>query len=73
MLPVIIILVILAVFLVAYIIFITVRLKRRHDRGELAVGPYQGTALGHDHPAAKITPFGATGPDGGKRGPEFSE
>lgn len=64
---------ILAAFLVAYIVFITVRLKRRHDRGELEAGPYQGTALSQDHPAAHITPFGATGPNGGKRGPEFSE
>lgn len=73
MVPVIITLVILAAFLVAYIVFITVRLKRRQDRGELAAGPYQGTALSHDHPAANITPFGATGPDAGKKGPEFSE
>jgi flagellar basal body-associated protein FliL len=73
MLTVIIILVIFAVFLIAYIIYITVRLKRRHDRGEVAAGPYQGTALNHDHPAANITPFGMTGPDGGKKGPEYSE
>jgi len=67
---VVIILGILATFLIAYIVYITMRLKRRQTSGE-NMGPYQGTATHQDHPAANITPFGAVGPDSGGQIPRF--
>jgi len=64
---VVVILGIIGSILVAYILFVTFRLKRRQSNGEDA-GPYQGTVMHHDHPAAKITPFGAIS---GSSGPRF--
>jgi len=67
-LVVVIILGILGAFLIAYIIYITLHVKRRQDNGEV-LGPYQGTLIENDdHPAARITPFGAIG---GGYGPRY--
>lgn len=67
-LAVVIILGIVGAFLMTYIIYITLHVKRRQDSGEV-VGPYQGTLiLNDDHPAARITPFGGTA---GGYGPRF--
>lgn len=67
---VVVILGILATFLIAYIVYITIRLKRRQTSGE-NLGPYQGTAMHQDHPAANIVPFGAVGPHSGGKIPRF--
>ncbi|KAF8805200.1 hypothetical protein BYT27DRAFT_7192928 [Phlegmacium glaucopus] len=55
--------------LVGIIIYITVRLKRR--RPDEASGPYKGTLVHHDHPAAQISPFGGGGPHSGRTIPQF--
>jgi len=60
-----------AAFLIAYIVYITIRLKRRQTSGQ-DLGPYQGTAMTQDHPAANITPFGSVGPHSGGNYPRFS-
>ncbi|KAF8181849.1 hypothetical protein BJ912DRAFT_979345 [Pholiota molesta] len=71
LLAVIVVLVIVAAFLITYIMYITVRLKRRQENGEIH-GPNQGTLIhDDDHPAANITPFGAVGPNAGGRVPRF--
>ncbi|KAF8161535.1 hypothetical protein B0H34DRAFT_383755 [Crassisporium funariophilum] len=57
---------IVAACLIAFVIYITLRLKRRQSSGK-AFGPYQGTVMHHEHPAAHITPFGAGGPHSGGR------
>ena len=62
---------IVAAFLIAYIVYITMRVKRRQTNGE-DLGPYQGTAMNQDHPAANITPFGSVGPHSGANFPRFS-
>lgn len=67
---VVVILGILAAFLISYVIYITVRLKRRQTSGD-DLGPYQGTAMNQDHPAANITPFGSIGPNSGANFPRF--
>jgi len=60
---------IVGAFMIAYIIYITLHVKRRQDNGEV-LGPYQGTLIqNHDHPAAHITPFGAIG--GGYGRPQY--
>jgi hypothetical protein len=52
---------IVGAFLIAYIIYITLHVKRREGNGEV-LGPFQGTLIqSHDDPAAHITPFGAIG------------
>jgi len=64
---VIIVLSILAAFLIVYIIFITLKAKKEQPNSERA-GPYTGTTISPNHPAAEIAPFGnyshsgATGP-----------
>jgi len=68
---VVVILGIVATFLIAYIVYITIRLKRRQTSGQ-DLGPYQGTAMTQDHPAANITPFGSVGPHSGGNFPRFS-
>ena len=68
---VVVILGIVAAFLIAYIVYITIRLKRRQTSGQ-DLGPYQGTAMTQDHPAANITPFGSVGPHSGGNFPRFS-
>jgi len=68
---VVVILGIVAAFLISYIVYITVRLKRRQTSGD-DLGPYQGTAMNQDHPAANITPFGSVGPHSGANFPRFS-
>lgn len=73
LLAVIIVLTIVAAFLITYIMYITVRLKKRQENGEIH-GPNQGTVIhDDDHPAANITPFGAVGPNAGGKVPRFSE
>ncbi|KAF8959921.1 hypothetical protein BDZ97DRAFT_1922529 [Flammula alnicola] len=67
---VVVILGIVGAFLIAYIIYITRRVNRRQSNGEIS-GPYQGTAMHQDHPAANITPFGAAGPHYGGQVPRF--
>jgi len=68
---VVVILGIVAAFLIAYIVYITICLKRRQTSGQ-DLGPYQGTAMTQDHPAANITPFGSVGPHSGGNFPRFS-
>lgn len=60
---------IVGVALIGFIIYITVRLKRR--RPDEASGPYKGTSVHHEHPAAQITPFGGGGPHSGRNVPQF--
>ena len=67
---VIVVLSILAAILVAYIIYTTLKTKRRQMRSEHA-GPYQGTVIQSDHPAAEIAPFGSNSYSGAT-GPKFS-
>lgn len=62
---------ILGLALVIFTIYITVRLKKR--RLDEASGPYEGTMVDREHPAAQITPFGAAGPYSGRTMPQFSE
>jgi hypothetical protein len=64
----IIVLVISGIILVGFIIYITVRLKKR---GPGDSGPYEGTAVHPEHLAAQITPFGAGGPHIGRNIPRF--
>jgi len=54
---------IVALVLLAGIVFITLRVRRRGgSEGEKVTGPFHGTALlDKDHPAAKIVPFGTPG------------
>jgi len=65
----IIILAISAIALIGLIIYITVRLKKR---GPGDSGPYEGTVVHPEHPAAQITPFGASGPHIGRNLPRYS-
>ncbi|KAJ2922804.1 hypothetical protein H1R20_g14306, partial [Candolleomyces eurysporus] len=59
-LSVIVVLSIAGAFVVAGIIWYTIRLKRR-SRRPMSAGPFQGTAiLDRRHPAAQITPFGGS-------------
>lgn len=67
---VIIVLGIFAMVLIAVIIFITVRLKKRPPE---ACGPYEGTLVHPHHLAAQIMPFGAGGPHRGRNEPLFGE
>jgi hypothetical protein len=66
---VIIVLSFMAAILVAYVIYITLRTRRRQLHSE-QTGPYQGTVLQGDHPAAEIAPFGDS--RFGSTGPKFS-
>jgi len=59
----------LGIALIGFIIYMTVRLKRR--RPDEASGPYKGTLVHHEHPAAQITPFGGGGPYSGRNTPQF--
>ncbi len=68
---VIIVLSILAAFLVTYVIYLAIGVKRRRMNGEHS-GPYQGTVIHSAHPAAQIIPFGH-GSQPGAQGPIFSE
>ncbi|KDR69873.1 hypothetical protein GALMADRAFT_913495 [Galerina marginata CBS 339.88] len=68
-LVVVVILGIVGAFLIAFIIYTTLRVKRRQDAE--ASGPYQGTAIHNDHPATHIVPFGAGGPHSGLNGPRY--
>ncbi len=54
---------IVGLVLLAGIVFITLRVRRRRaGDGETVIGPFHGTALlDKDHPAAKIVPFGTPG------------
>lgn len=56
--------------LVGGIIFFTVRHKKR--RPDEASGPFKGTLVHRDHPAAWITPFGGGGPHSGRTIPQFT-
>lgn len=68
---VIIVLVMFGLALVGFIVYITVRLKKRGPYE--ASGPYEGTLVHPDHPAAQITPFGGGGPHLGRNTPRFSK
>ena len=62
---------IVAAFLIAYIVYITIHLKRwQTSRQDL--GPYQGIAMTQDHPAANITPFDSLESHSGGNVPQFS-
>lgn len=61
---------IIGAFLVAFVLYITLRLKRRQSNGEDS-GPYQGTVMHSDHPAAQITPFAEGNGRGAGHGPKF--
>ncbi|CAA7260347.1 unnamed protein product [Cyclocybe aegerita] len=71
LLTTVVILAIVATFLIAFIIWLTLRVKRRQSNGESS-GPYQGTVMNQDHPASSITPFGAGGPHAGRKAPQFT-
>ena len=62
---------IVAAFLIAYIVYITIHLKWQQT-SEQDLGPYQGIAMTQDHPAANITPFGSLGLHSGGNVPRFS-
>ena len=72
LLAVIIVLGIVAAFLITFIVYITLRVKRREVNGE-TLDPPHGTVIHQDHPAAHITPFGAVGAQYGGRVPRFCE
>lgn len=57
--------------LIGFIIYITIRLKKR--RSQEAFGPYEGTLVHPEDLAAQITPYGGSGPDRGRNIPRFSE
>jgi len=67
---VIIVLGIVAAFLITFIVYITLRVKKREVSGD-TLDPSHGTVMHQDHPAAHITPFGAAGPQSGGRVPRF--
>lgn len=68
-LAVIVVLSILGAFVISGIVWYTIRLKRREEH-RLSVGPFHGTQIyDKDHPAARITPFGA----GPANSPSFGE
>ena len=70
-LSVIIVLSIVGAFVIAGIVWYTIRLKRRNQEHRLSAGPFHGTQIyDKDHPASRITPFGAgpeNSPSFGKR------
>lgn len=69
-LALIIILSILGAFIITGIVWYTLRLKRRDREQRLSVGPFHGTQIyDKDHPASRITPFGA----GPANSPSFGE
>ncbi|KAF9561874.1 hypothetical protein CPC08DRAFT_707058 [Agrocybe pediades] len=70
MLAVVVVLGIVGAFLIAFIIWLTLRVKRRESSGE-NLGPYQGTLIQDAHPAADITPFGAVGHVSSAKGPRY--
>lgn len=49
---------VVAVLVIGGIIYVTMRLKRRQSNTE-GLGPFHGTVIDRDHPAAKIMPFGS--------------
>ncbi|KAF6746801.1 hypothetical protein DFP72DRAFT_1017071 [Ephemerocybe angulata] len=58
-LSVIVVLAIVGAFVIASIVWYTLRLKRRSKR-PMSGGPFQGTSIwDKNHPASRITPFGA--------------
>ena len=61
-----------AVFLVAYIIHLTLRVKRRQEAEESGIGPFAGRVTAQDDPAAHVTPFDAGGSYSGMTMPRFS-
>lgn len=69
LLAVVIVLGIVAAFLITFIVYITLRVKRREVSGD-TLDPH-GTVIHQDHPAAHITPFGAVGAQIGGRVPRF--
>ena len=71
MLIVIIVLVVLGSIAVGFVIYITIRLKKRQPHENF--GPYEGTLVRPDDLAAQITPYGGSGPHRGRNIPRFSE
>jgi len=71
MLAVVVVLGISGAFLIAFIIWLTLRVKRRESSGA-NLGPYQGSLIQETHPAADIIPFGAVGHNIGAKGPRYS-
>ena len=63
---------VLGACLAGFVIYITLRLKKRKRPNESS-GPYEGAVVQDGHLAAQITPFGAGSPHPGRMMPQFSE